>query len=74
MDENNQNIFLVKLGNKITTLRTKQNITKVQMAFEMNTSEKYIRQIEKGEINIGVLTLLKISETLNVEIQELFEF
>ena len=44
------------------------------MAFEMNTSEKYIRKIEKGEVNFGMVTLIKIAEVLNIEMKELFDF
>ena len=67
-------MFLKNLGLRIKKIRESQNLTKVQLAFEMNTGEKYIRELEKGKVNPTTLTLLKLSDTLNVSIQDLFEF
>lgn len=74
MNDNESQIFLKKLGTRISVLRKKQNLTKVQLAFEINSSESNIRRIEKGEVNLGAYTLLKIAKALNVEMKELFEF
>jgi transcriptional regulator with XRE-family HTH domain len=67
-------IVLIELGKRITNLRKSQNLTKVQLAFEINTSESNIRRIEKGSINVGVKTLYKIAKALNIEMKELFDF
>jgi transcriptional regulator with XRE-family HTH domain len=67
-------IFLKKLGQRISELRTSQHLTKIQLAYEINTSESNIRRIEKGQINVGVVTLNKISESLNIHIKELVDF
>lgn len=64
--------FLIAFGKRVEELRIKQGLTKVQLAFEMNTGEKYIRRLEKGEINITLANILKLSNALNVSIQELF--
>ena len=66
-------IFLQKLGIRISELRKLQNLTKVQLAFEINTSESNIRRIEKGQINAGIITLNKIAEVLNVSLSELVQ-
>lgn len=63
--------FLVAFGQRVAELRVKQGLTKVQLAFEMNTGEKYIRRLEKGEINITMVNLLKLATVLNVSVQEL---
>jgi transcriptional regulator with XRE-family HTH domain len=65
---------LILLGKKITQARKKQKLTKVQLAFEMETSEKYIRRIEKGEVNMGVIALFKLSNVLNIHPKELIGF
>lgn len=66
-------IFLQKLGKRISELRLHQNVTKVQLAFEINTSESNIRRIEKGQINVGIITLRKIAEALNTSLPELIQ-
>tara|TARA_R110002072_G_scaffold251518_2_gene410377 strand:+ start:67 stop:312 length:246 start_codon:yes stop_codon:yes gene_type:complete len=62
---------LIAIGAKIEQLRKESKISRVQMAFELETNEKQLRLIEKGEINTGVLSLYKIAEILNVETKEL---
>ena len=62
---------LLLLGKKITVLRESQKLTKVQLSFELGIDEKHLRRIEKGELNIGVLLLLKLADTLDVSTDEL---
>lgn len=73
MIDNDDNIFFQKFGQKITELRKAQKLTKVQLAFEINTSESNIRRIENGKTNIGLATLRKLSVALDVPISYFFE-
>ena len=61
------------LGLRIQKIREKQGLTKTQLAFEMGTGEKYIRELEKGNINITYKNLLKLAYCLNVNISELIQ-
>jgi transcriptional regulator with XRE-family HTH domain len=71
-DENKP--FLIAFGRNIQRIRETQGLTKVQLAFEINTGESYIRRLEKGEVNMTISTLLKLSTALNVPTRELFTF
>ncbi|WP_310559030.1 helix-turn-helix transcriptional regulator [Flavobacterium sp.] len=64
--------FLNKLGKRIGVIRASQKLTKVQLAFELNTGEKYIRELEKGNINPTTTTLLKLAEAPDFEITTFF--
>lgn len=64
-------IFLQRLGKRISELRLRYKLTKVQLAFEISTSESNIRRIEKGQINVGVITLNKIAEVFNISLSDL---
>ena len=64
---------LKQLGIQIKKLRTAANISCSQLAFEIGTSEKYLRQLEKGELNFGVIKLYQLSEVLDIDIKEFFE-
>lgn len=63
--------FLINLGRRITQLREEQNLSKTQLAFELNTSESSIRRIEKGKVNVGVIMLNRLSVALNTTLSEL---
>lgn len=65
-------IYLQKIGLRISKLRLQQKLSKVQLAFEINTSESNIRRIEKGQINVGLITLKKITEALNISLSDFF--
>ncbi len=69
-NQSDQEILKV-LGEKITSIRNSQKLTKVQLAFELGIDEKHLRRIEKGELNIGVLLLRKIALALDTSVEEL---
>ena len=66
-----QQKILISFGKKVTYLREKQELTKVQLAYELGIDEKHLRRIEKGELNIGILLLSKLSIVLDVSCHEL---
>lgn len=65
-------IYLQKIGLRISKLRLQQKLSKVQLAFEINTSESNIIRIEKGQINVGLIILKKITEALNISLSDFF--
>lgn len=73
MSSEQENYFLINFGKKITKIREMQQLSKVQLAFELDIGEKHVRRIEKGELNIGILLLKKLSEVLNVRVDELMD-
>ncbi len=58
---------LKDFGNRVKVLREQQGLTKTQLAFEMGTGEKYIRELEKGNINITFKNLIKLASCLNIK-------
>ncbi len=65
--------LLVKLGEKIRSLRTKKNMTQNDLAIECDFEKASMSRIESGHSNPTVKTLLKISKALDVHISELFK-
>lgn len=61
------------IGNNIRKIREAQKISRAQLAFEINITEKQLSRIEYGEINSGILNFIKISKALNTPIQSLFD-
>lgn len=74
MSENKEKLFLIAFGEHLYKERVKQRISRVQLAFEVGTTEKHLRLIEKGEISTGLSNLYKISKALNLTMSELFGF
>jgi len=63
--------ILKQLGIRIKRIRLQQNLSRYQLAFEVKTSEKHIRQIENAEINTSIYKLFQIAEALGVKPEDL---
>ncbi len=74
MSKSDSDLYLVQFGHHLYKLRTELKFSRVQLAFEVGTTEKHLRLIEKGEISTGLSNLFKISKALNVSMSELFDF
>jgi transcriptional regulator with XRE-family HTH domain len=66
--------LLLAFGVRVKTIRERQGLTKTQLAFEMGTGEKYIRELELGKINITLKNLHKLAVCLNVNPKQLVDF
>jgi transcriptional regulator with XRE-family HTH domain len=62
----------IKLGKKIKDLRKDKNISQESLALICGLDRSYIGSVERGERNISLLNLEKISVGLGVEIKDLF--
>lgn len=64
--------ILVALGKRIQAIREKAGLTQEQLEEKTGVNTKYISAIERGQKNITVKTLEKITKGLNIELYELF--
>jgi len=60
-----------KIGLGIRELRKAQGLTQEQLAEKADISYKYLGQIERGEINPGIINLFKIASGLALPIKEI---
>ena len=58
----------ITLGKRIKEERLKLNLTQEQLAEAVNISTSYMGQIERGERNVTLDTLLRITYKLNVSV------
>lgn len=65
--------FLANLGARIKELRLSKKLTQNDLAIQCNFEKASMSRIESGKTNVTVLTLLKISNALEVDIQEFFK-
>ena len=60
------------IGLRIAELRNSKGFTQEQLAGKMEMSSKYLSSIERGKENPTLNTLITLSETLNVDLGEIF--
>ena len=63
--------ILKQVGIRIKNIRTQQKLSHYQLAFEIKTSEKHIRQIENAEINTSIFKIFQIADALGVKPEEI---
>lgn len=65
--------LLIKVGQRIRELRLKSDLSQEKLAFASELDRTYIGSVERGERNISVINLNKISTALNVDSFELLK-
>lgn len=62
----NENKLLLKIGQRIKTIRTKKGLTQEQVAEMVGISQKHLSRIEKGYHNPRFDMIISIAKALNV--------
>lgn len=65
--------ILVKLGKRIQEERFNQGISQEELNSRANVSKNYVGMLERGEINVTMVTLERIAKALNISIKKLVE-
>ena len=60
------------LGRKIADLRKAKGFTQEELAEKIEISSKYLSSIERGKENPTLNTLIKLSESLDVNLNDIF--
>lgn len=62
----------MNLGERIKKVRTKKKITQKQLAEMIGKNIRTVQKYESGDIEVPLENLFKISEALNIQINELY--
>ena len=65
--------LLIKVGQRIRELRLKSGLSQEKLAFASDLDRTYIGSVERGERNISIINLNKISVALNINSFELLK-
>ena len=65
--------LLVKFGEKVREIRQKKGFSQEVLALKAGVHRTYIGMIERGEKNITLENIEKISRALDVPLSKLFE-
>lgn len=69
-----QNEFLKKFGHYVKELRLEKNLSISEMANICAMEEKYIIDLENGEVDCPIDFLIQLADALDVKLHELFSF
>lgn len=60
-----------KLGSRIRRLRQKRGLTSEQLGKDCGITALKISRIENGEVNVGLSTMVHVSERLGIKVDRL---
>ena len=66
--------FLIFLGKKIRDIREKKGFSQEELGKHAKFHRTYIGMIERGEKNITIANLRKLSQALGVQVKDLIDF
>lgn len=70
-DDEARNPFLVALGERVRTLRSRRGMTRKAVAVAADVSERHLANLEYGTGNASILVLLQVSQALHCSLAEL---
>jgi transcriptional regulator with XRE-family HTH domain len=62
-----------KFGKKVKELRLERGLSQEALALQADLDRTYIPSIEKGERNVSITVIEKISKALKISIKNLFD-
>lgn len=63
-----------QFGQRLKELRTKHDLTQLELAVEVEMTPEFIGRIERGESAPSFQTLELLADALDIEVHELFDF
>ena len=74
MIKDSQREILVKFGLHVEAIRLRKNLSLREVARHCDVDHANIKKIEKGQLNMTLLTVLELAKGLGVEAKELMEY
>ncbi|MDP3107233.1 helix-turn-helix domain-containing protein, partial [Hydrogenophaga sp.] len=71
LEEEARNPFLVALGERVRTLRSRRGMTRKAVAVAADVSERHLANLEYGTGNASILVLLQVAQALHCSLAEL---
>lgn len=71
LSRNRQDPVLVALGEAVRRIRLSKGISQERLALLAEVDRSYVGRVERGDNNVAVLTLARLSGALDISISEL---
>ena len=69
-----EKVLLKVFGEHLRSIRTKKNLSQVELAYKGNFDRNYIGMLERGERNPSLKNLIRLAEALEISLTELVSF
>lgn len=69
--QHRQHPILLSIGQSIRTARLEKKMSQEQLALLSEVDRSYIGRVERGDNNVAILTLAKISSALDLSLSDL---
>lgn len=66
-------VLLRQIGENIRRMRKIKGLSQEALAFRAELDRTYLGSVERGERNIAVINLVRISKALEIEVEALFK-
>lgn len=63
-----------KYGAKLAYIRKSKKLSQMKLAEMVDMNFNYIGQIERGEANVTINTMIILADALDVDMKDLFDF
>ena len=63
-----------RFGAKLAYVRKSKKLSQMKLAEIVNMNFNYIGQIERGEANVTIKTMIILANALDIELKDLFNF
>ena len=70
---NDLDAFLVRLGERVRTIRSRRGMSRKALAKHSDVSERYLAELELGKGNCSIVLLRRIAKAMGVQIAELID-
>jgi transcriptional regulator with XRE-family HTH domain len=71
LSKNRQDPVLIALGTAIRRIRIENDISQEKLALLAEVDRSYVGRVERGDNNVAVLTLSRLTNALGISMQEL---
>lgn len=71
LSQQRQHPALVALGEAIRRVRRQRGISQEKLALIADIDRSYVGRVERGDNNVAVLTLLKLTQALEISLVDL---
>ena len=68
-----EKLFLIEISGLIKKLRLEKGISQEELSNQIDIDRKYASLIEKGDRNLSILMLRKITKGLNISLESFFK-
>lgn len=69
----NEKETLIKIGRNICAERNRAGLSQEGLAALANINEKHLGQIERGNVNVKIITIIAIADALNISLEAIYK-